>query len=156
HDQAVDTLARRSPRQRLSVVAGRDADHTASLLLRGERHELVEDAANLERPGLLEELRFEPDITERRRGEDRRAVDATADDVRGAEHGVTRHSRGHAGDTTGAGRVSRPTADNRAMLDDTERPVRLIVTDDLQRRRVTVLFRLILVIPAWIVFAFWS
>jgi hypothetical protein len=35
-------------------------------------------------------------------------------------------------------------------------PVRFIVTDDLQRSRATVLFRLLLVIPAWIVFALWS
>jgi Domain of unknown function (DUF4389) len=42
------------------------------------------------------------------------------------------------------------------MGEATERSVRLVVTDDLQRRRLTVLFRLILAIPAWIVFAFWT
>ena len=42
------------------------------------------------------------------------------------------------------------------MIETPERPVRLIVTDDLQRQRLTVFFRLILAIPAWIVFAFWA
>jgi hypothetical protein len=42
------------------------------------------------------------------------------------------------------------------MVEMSERPVRLIVTDDLRRTRVTVLFRLILAIPAWVVFAFWT
>ncbi len=36
------------------------------------------------------------------------------------------------------------------------RPVRLVVTDDLARSRATVFFRLVLAIPAWITFAFWS
>src|SRR5262249_9650097 len=53
-------------------------------------------------------------------------------------------------------RASRPNADNPTMLDETERPVRLIVTDDLQRHRGTVFFRLILAIPAWIVLGFWT
>jgi len=35
-------------------------------------------------------------------------------------------------------------------------PVRLVVTDDLGRSRATVFFRLLLIIPAWIVFAFWG
>jgi hypothetical protein len=38
----------------------------------------------------------------------------------------------------------------------TERPIRLVVTDDLERSRLTVLFRIILLIPAWIAFLFWS
>jgi uncharacterized protein DUF4389 len=42
------------------------------------------------------------------------------------------------------------------MLDLTDRPVRLIVADDLGRSRPTVIFRLILAIPVWIVLAFWS
>lgn len=35
-------------------------------------------------------------------------------------------------------------------------PVRLVVTDDERRSRATVFFRLLLIIPAWIVFAFWG
>lgn len=40
--------------------------------------------------------------------------------------------------------------------DPADRPVRLIVTDDLTRSRATVVFRLILVIPAWITLLFWT
>jgi hypothetical protein len=40
--------------------------------------------------------------------------------------------------------------------DPAARPVRLIVTDDLVRSRVTVIFRLLLVIPAWITLWFWT
>lgn len=40
--------------------------------------------------------------------------------------------------------------------DPADRPVRLVVTDDLVRSRATVFFRLILVIPAWIALAFWT
>ena len=53
--------------------------------------------------------------------------------------------------------MSRPKADNPDMESaPAPRPVRLVVTDDLRRSRATVFFRLLLVIPAWIVFAFWS
>src|SRR5262249_32916442 len=49
----------------------------------------------------------------------------------------------------------RHATDN-ARMDD-ERPVRLFVAwDDLQRSRARVLFRLLLAIPAWIVYAFWA
>ena len=43
-------------------------------------------------------------------------------------------------------------------MDSLERelPVRLVVTDDLRRSRATVFFRLLLIIPAWIVYAFWG
>src|SRR5437773_9950522 len=37
-----------------------------------------------------------------------------------------------------------------------DRPVRLIVTDDLERSRATVLFRIVLAIPAWIALGFWG
>ncbi len=40
--------------------------------------------------------------------------------------------------------------------DMADRPVRLVVTDDLVRSRATVLFRLFLAIPVYIVVAFWS
>ena len=40
--------------------------------------------------------------------------------------------------------------------DPTDRPVRLIVTDDLVRPRATVIFRGFLVIPAWIALVFWT
>ena len=40
--------------------------------------------------------------------------------------------------------------------DPADRPVRLVVTDDLVRSRATVLFRLVLAIPAWIALAFWT
>jgi hypothetical protein len=45
-----------------------------------------------------------------------------------------------------------------AAADEVDRPppVRLVVDDDLARPRVTVLFRLILAIPTWIVYALWS
>ena len=57
-----------------------------------------------------------------------------------------------------AGVVSgRPEADNRAVREaPADRPVRLVVTDDLVRSRATVFFRLVLVIPAWIALAFWT
>ena len=40
--------------------------------------------------------------------------------------------------------------------DPADRPVRLVVTDDLVRSRGTVFFRLVLVIPAWIALGFWT
>ena len=40
--------------------------------------------------------------------------------------------------------------------DAADRPVRLIVTDDLVRSRASVSFRFLLVIPAWIALGFWT
>ena len=60
-DEAVDPFRGRAPGERLRVVAGRDPDHAARLLLRAQRGELVEDAARLERAGPLEELGLQPD-----------------------------------------------------------------------------------------------
>jgi hypothetical protein len=51
----------------------------------------------------------------------------------------------------------RPTAHNRHVSDlPSERPVRLVVTDDLSRSRWTVAFRLVLAIPVLIVYVVWS
>ena len=47
----------------------------------------------------------------------------------------------------------RPTAHNRRVSDlPSERPVRLVVSDDLSRSRWTVAFRLVLAIPVLIVY----
>src|SRR5687767_7412845 len=84
-EQTVDPFARASPRQRLGVVAGRDGDNAALLLLGRERRQLREDSARLERPGLLEQLRLQECASaesraERLRRKERRAVEAAADD----------------------------------------------------------------------------
>src|SRR5215210_9594907 len=59
HNERVDVVDRRRVRERLRVVAGGDRDYAARLLLVAQRRKLVEDAARLERPGALEELRLE-------------------------------------------------------------------------------------------------
>ena len=88
-DEAVDLLQRRAPREGLGVVAGGDPDHAALLLLRRQRRELVEDAARLERAGLLEQLRLEVRLRPERAGAERgRAVDAAPDPLRRLQHVV--------------------------------------------------------------------
>src|SRR6266545_2975333 len=107
-EQAVDPLARAAPGQRLGVVAGRDGDDAALLLIGRERRQLREDPARLERPGLLEQLRLEESApaegrAERLRREERRAVEAAAND-RG--RGV--YIRLYSGPSPPSGGVSRP------------------------------------------------
>ena len=58
-DERVDTLEPRRVRERLGVVTSRDADHAARLLVRRQGRQLVEDPARLERPGPLQQLRFQ-------------------------------------------------------------------------------------------------
>ena len=89
HDQAVDPLLGAGVRERLRVVPGRDRDHAAPALLGGQRVEPGEDAAGLERPGLLEELALQQDrrshhLTQGPRREQRRAVDPAAEPASGA------------------------------------------------------------------------
>ena len=89
HDQRVDAFLARRPGDGLRVVARRDRDHAALLLLVRQLREPVERAAHLERARPLEELRLEADVgvqllRERARAEQRRAVHAARDRPRRA------------------------------------------------------------------------
>ena len=90
HDQGGDPFERCAVGERSGVVAGRDPDHSARLLLRRERGEVGQHAARLERPGALEELGLEVDagargLGEQAGGEGRRAVQAARRSPRGRQ-----------------------------------------------------------------------
>ena len=143
-DEAVDSLRNGPPRERLRVVPRRDPDHAACLLLRAERGELVEDAADLEGTGLLEELRLQRDaVAERARGERGCAVDAAADPLGRLEHVLPGESSA----------VDAVDPMPRSYSPRMRERVRLVITDDLRRSRLTVFFRLLLAIPhiLWVI-----
>src|SRR5947209_20589712 len=80
------------------VIAGRVRHDAARALGGGERQELVQGAADLERAGALEVLALEEDaaparIVERRRRDDGRAVDAAGDPLGGGAYVVDRQQR---------------------------------------------------------------
>src|SRR5581483_678484 len=88
HD-GMNAVNLRGERDTLRMIAGRRTDHAAALLLLRQIRELVERAADLVRAGLLEDLRFQPDVeagplAEDPRGEERRLVDVARDDGAGA------------------------------------------------------------------------
>src|SRR5262249_28726694 len=103
HDEAVDALVRRAPRERLRMVAGGDADHAPFLLVRRERGELVEDAPHLERARLLEQLRLEHHVAQARGGEHRRSVHPAGDRHGRAKDVISPHGGGHLLTIPGAG-----------------------------------------------------
>src|SRR5437764_1269087 len=59
-------------------------------------------------------------------------------------------------DSGGTFFVTRLMEQARAMTEQAHHPIRLVVTDDLQRNRLTVFFRLILAIPHLIWLALWT
>ena len=81
--------------------------------------------------------------------ERRRAVQPTADRHRGAPHVVGRDSQAglHAA-------ILR--ADDNAVVSPAPHPIRLRVTDELERSRLTVLFRLLLALPLLVWVVLWS
>src|SRR5690606_33096324 len=117
HDRAGDALAARAVRERLRVVARGDGDEAAGTLLGGEAAQPVEDAADLERAGLLETLGLDGHaharaLGERTRAEQRRAVHAAGDGRAGLfdvlerdQHGAGSYNgelRGRKGDAAAA------------------------------------------------------
>jgi hypothetical protein len=89
-DEAVDPLERAAVGEGARMVPGGDRDDAAGALVRGERGELREDAADLERARLLEELALEDGraaerLTERGRRQERRSSQPVADRRRGSD-----------------------------------------------------------------------
>ena len=155
------------------MIPGRDADHPGLALGRRERPDSVECATGLERARPLKELRFEVAAgPEAPRGERRRSVDSAANDVRSAAHIVGSDARcGHRaivdeGILASPGRsrhtrtvdVAPTTGPSRIVPDAAPpaHPVRLALTDTLERSRLTVFFRFLLTIPHLIWLLLWS
>jgi hypothetical protein len=80
---------------RLRVIARRVGNHAARPLLRGQRKQRVERAAQLERPDRLQALRFQPQSGSRKLDE-RRPKDETGDPLaRGFDLGQSDKALGH-------------------------------------------------------------
>ena len=154
-DERVGPSTGGRPRHRLGVISRRHGDHAARALVRRERADAVERAARLEGAGLLEQLGLQvPAGAEALGAEGRRAVHGAPDDPCRAADVVGRDGRlGHR-----AILLKGRFGDDVAVPDEpvTPRPVRLVVTDDLERSRVTVFFRLLLAIPHLVVVALWG
>ena len=76
HDGRLHVQELRRRRHALGMIAGRERDHAAAALRRGDRRQLVEGAAKLERAGPLQQFRFQEHpcagaLVERRRRQQR-------------------------------------------------------------------------------------
>ena len=154
HDEErVDSLGGCGPCECLGVVAGRHADHAALPLLDRERAHPVERTSRLERACALEQLRLQMlPGPEAAGAEGRCAVCRTPD------------RRCRAGDVVGCDSrvrhrvivVDRRSSENARDGRRRPLPIRIVVTDDLERSRMTVFFRLLLAIPHLFVVLLWG